>query len=345
MQNKYNQLFNAFLFSGLACFSYLFLVLYSDFSPQHQHILISFWAFLLVVFVFNVIGFSIILINRWQKKSYLFLMRRRFQLLINCILIAGLLYLMNYLMLSIVKMLLEAPYPFALGKPGTRLLLMIWLVEMVIVSLSMTTNFYRQLIMLHDKANKLEESAIKAQYTALQNQINPHFLFNNLNTLISEIEYNPQNAVLFTQRLSDVYRYILQSQQEGLMTLHSELAFLKSFIFLHQVRLGDCIHVDNRIDPSLQEKKIPSFTLQLLTENVIKHNTINSDNPMTIYLSSTEDGEMLVVKNKIRLKQSVVKSGTGLRNLSTRYKLINGRDIIIENDSKCFTVRIPLLNE
>lgn len=66
---------------------------------------------------------------------------------------------------------------------------------------------------------------------------------------------------------------------------------------------------------------------------------------MTIYLSSTEDGEMLVVKNKIRLKQSVVKSGTGLRNLSTRYKLINGRDIIIENDSKCFTVRIPLLNE
>lgn len=345
MQNKYNQLFSAFLFSGLACFSYLFLVLYSDFSPQHQHILISFWAFLLVVFVFNVIGFSIILINRWQKKSYLFLMRRRFQLLINCILIAGLLYLMNYLMLSIVKMLLEVPYPFALGKPGTRLLLMIWLVEMVIVSLSMTTNFYRQLIMLHDKANKLEESAIKAQYTALQNQINPHFLFNNLNTLISEIEYNPQNAVLFTQRLSDVYRYILQSQQEGLMTLHSELAFLKSFIFLHQVRLGDCIHVDNRIDPSLQEKKIPSFTLQLLTENVIKHNTINSDNPMTIYLSSTEDGEMLVVKNKIRLKQSVVKSGTGLRNLSTRYKLINGRDIIIENDSKCFTVRIPLLNE
>ena len=345
MQNKYNQLFNAFLFSGLACFSYLFLVLYSDFSPQHQHILISFWAFLLVVFVFNVIGFSLILINRWQKKSYLFLMRRRFQLLINCILIAGLLYLMNYLMLSIVKMLLEVPYPFALGKPGTRLLLMIWLVEMVIVSLSMTTNFYRQLIMLHDKANKLEESAIKAQYTALQNQINPHFLFNNLNTLISEIEYNPQNAVLFTQRLSDVYRYILQSQQEGLMTLHSELAFLKSFIFLHQVRLGDCIHVDNRIDPSLQEKKIPSFTLQLLMENVIKHNTINSDNPMTIYLSSTEDGEMLVVKNKIRLKQSVVKSGTGLRNLSTRYKLINGRDIIIENDSKCFTVRISLLNE
>ena len=94
---------------------------------------------------------------------------------------------------------------------------------------------------------------------------------------------------MFTQRLSDVYRYILQSQQEGQVTLRSELTFLKSFIFLHQVRLGDCIHVDNRIDSSLLEKKIPSFTLQLLTENVIKHNTINSDNPMTIYLSTSDD--------------------------------------------------------
>lgn len=345
MQNKYNQLFNAFLFSGLACFSYLFLVLYSDFSPQHQHILISFWAFLLVVFVFNIIGFSILMINRWQKKSYQFLVKRKYRLLMNFILIAVLLYLINYLMLSVVKMLLEIPSPFALARPGSRLILMVWLVEMVIVSLSMTTNFYRQLIMLHEKANKLEESAIKAQYTALQNQLNPHFLFNNLNTLISEIEYNPQNAVLFTQRLSDVYRYILKSQQEGLVTLRSELTFLKSFIFLHQVRLGDCIHIDNRIDLSLLEKKIPSFTLQLLTENVIKHNIINTDNPMTIYLNATDNGKMLMVSNEIRPKQNVVKSGTGLRNLSTRYKLIDNQDILIENDSKYFTVKIPLLNE
>ena len=179
----------------------------------------------------------------------------------------------------------------------------------------------------------------------MQNQLNPHFLFNNLNTLISEIEYNPKNAVVFTQRLSDVYRYILQSQQEGQVTLRSELTFLKSFIFLHQVRLGDCIHVDNRIDPSLLEKKIPSFTLQLLTENVIKHNTINSDNPMTIYLSTSDDKKKLVVSNEIRLKQNVVKSGTGLKNLSTRCKLVSDQDISIENDSKCFTVKIPLLNE
>lgn len=345
MQNKYNHLFNFFLFSGLACFSYLFLVLYSDLAPQHQTVLISSWAFLLVVFIFNVIGFSLILINEWQKRSFQFLIKRKHKLLISGALMAGLLFLLNYLLLSIVKVLLEVPSPFALRGAGIRIVFVIWLVEMVIVSLTMVANFYRQLIVLHEKANKLEESAIKAQYVALQNQLNPHFLFNNLNTLISEIEYNPQNAILFTQRLSEVYRYILQSQQEGLVTLRSELTFLRSFIFLHQVRLGECIHIDHRIDPSLLEKKIPSFTLQLLTENVIKHNIINSDYPMTIHLSTTEDGKMLVVSNKIRLKRNVIKSGTGLRNLSIRYKLIDNQDIVVENDSKYFTVKIPLLNE
>lgn len=345
MQNKYNHLFNCFLFSGLACFSYMFLVLYSDLAPKHQKVLISLWAFLLAVFVFNVIGFSLILINEWQRRSFRFLVKRKHKLLINCLLMAGLLFLLNYLMLSIVKVLLDVPSPFALQGAGIRIIFIIWLVEMVIVSLTMVANFYRQLIVLNEKANRLEESAIKAQYVALQNQLNPHFLFNNLNTLISEIEYNPQNAVLFTRRLSDVYRYILKSQQEGLVTLRSELDFLKSFIFLHQVRLGDCIHIDNRIDASLLEKKIPSFTLQLLTENVIKHNIINTDNPMTIHLNATDNGKMLVVSNEIRPKQNVVKSGTGLRNLSTRYKLIDNQDILIENDSKCFTVKIPLLNE
>ncbi|UVV52108.1 histidine kinase [Bacteroides thetaiotaomicron] len=78
--------------------------------------------------------------------------------------------------------------------------------------------------------------------------LNPHFLFNSLNTLISEIEYAPKNAILFIQRLSDVYRYILQSQQQRLVTIESELSFIDSYIFLHKVRLGDCIRIENRIE-------------------------------------------------------------------------------------------------
>lgn len=345
MRNRYNQLFNAFLFSGLACFSYLFLVLYSDLSSQHQKILISFWAFVAVVAVFNAVGFSLIFINGWQKRSVQFLIKRKQRVIMDCVFIAVVLFVLNYLLLSVAKLVLEISQPFTVRWAGTGALILVWLVEMVIVSLTITSNFYRQLVMLHEKTAKLEESSVKAQYIALQNQLNPHFLFNSLNTLISEIEYNPGNAVMFTQRLSEVYRYILQSQEQGLVTLSSELTFLDSYIFLHQVRLGDCIYIENKIDSFLYDKKIPSLTLQLLIENVIKHNIINTDNPMVVYLEYLEKENRLAVSNEIRIKNNVLKSGKGLKNLSARYQLICNQDIIVVNDKNCFTVKIPLLNE
>lgn len=345
MQNKYNQFFNFFLFSGLACFSYLSLVLYTDLTPQHQKILISFLGFISVVFIFNLVGFSLIFINRWLKKSYLFFIKKRNKLIINCILIAAILFFMNYATLTICKVLLELPFPFVLSSPGLRLIMIIWLVEIVIVSLSIMNAFYRQLVILHEKTMKLEESSIKAQYTALQNQLNPHFLFNSLNTLISEIEYNPENAVVFTQKLSDVYRYILKSQEQGLVTLRNELEFLDSYIYLHQVRLGKCIQLENKIPPTLLNKKIPSLTLQLLIENVIKHNIINMENPMVIHLDYSDKDQTLSVRNKIKFKKDVAKSGMGLKNLSARYLLICNLHITIIDDSEYFTVKIPLLNE
>ena len=218
---------------------------------------------------------------------------------------------MNYATLTICKVLLELPFPFVLSSPGLRLIMIIWLVEIVIVSLSITSAFYRQLVILHEKTTKLEESSIKAQYTALQNQLNPHFLFNSLNTLISEIEYNPENAVVFTQKLSDVYRYILKSQEQGLVTLRDELEFLDSYIYLHQVRLGKCIQLENKMTPTLLNKKIPSLTLQLLIENVIKHNIINMENPMVIHLDYSDKDQTLSVRNKIKLKRMLqIRNGT-----------------------------------
>ena len=252
---------------------------------------------------------------------------------------------MNYATLTICKVLLELPFPFVLSSPGLRLIMIIWLVEIVIVSLSITSAFYRQLVILHEKTTKLEESSIKAQYTALQNQLNPHFLFNSLNTLISEIEYNPENAVDFTQKLSDVYRYILKSQEQGLVTLRDELEFLDSYIYLHQVRLGKCIQLENKMTPTLLNKKIPSLTLQLLIEIVIKHNIINMENPMVIHLDYSDKDQTLSVRNKIKLKKDVAKSGMGLKNLSARYLLICNLHITIIDDSEYFTVKIPLLNE
>ena len=178
----------------------------------------------------------------------------------------------------------------------------------------------------------------------IQQQMNPHFLFNSLNTLISEIRYNPKNAELFTQHLSDVYRYTLQCQNQRLVTLQDELGFLDSYIFLHQVRLGDCIYVHNNVPDEWKEMKMPPLTLQLLVENVIKHNVIHSGKPMVIELCNVEEPPTLIICNPIRPKKCGVVSGMGLKNLSARYKLLCNQDIVIENESDKFTVKIPLLS-
>lgn len=206
MRQKFNYLFIGLLFSGLAFFSYLFLLLYSDFTPQHLEVLISFKSFILILAAFNLVGFGVLMIHNWQKRSFQFLVKRKERLIIDCILTAIILFLMNYLVLSIVKAIFEVPTPFTLKGSGLRMIALVWLVEMVITNLTLTINFYRQLVLLHERTEQVEENSIKAQYAALQNQLNPHFLFNSLNTLISEIEYAPKNAILFTQRLSDVYR-------------------------------------------------------------------------------------------------------------------------------------------
>lgn len=188
-------------------------------------------------------------------------------------------------------------------------------------------------------------SSLKAQYQALQSQLNPHFLFNSLNALIAEIEYSPEKAIEFTRYLSDVYRYILQSQERQMVPLREELEFLHSFIFLHKVRLGECITVENRIKPSLLDSCIPPLTLQLLVENIIKHNIISLSKPMNILLDTEDSPLRLVVKNQIRSKQGIVPSGKGLMNLAKRYRLLCNQEIQITKDSTCFIVKVPLLDE
>ena len=166
MRQKFNYLFIGLLFSGLAFFSYLFLLLYSDFTPQHLEVLISFKSFILILAAFNLVGFGVLMIHNWQKRSFQFLVKRKERLIIDCILTAIILFLMNYLVLSIVKAIFEVPAPFTLKGSGLRMIALVWLVEMVITNLTLTINFYRQLVLLHERTEQVEENSIKAQYAA-----------------------------------------------------------------------------------------------------------------------------------------------------------------------------------
>lgn len=333
------------LFSGLGSFSFLLLLNNTEISHSSWPALNPYWVLALFILVFNILGLSLLHINHYIDRKAPFFFAKRSRVIIHYIVISLLLCLLNYTLFFSMKLLLDFANPFVIRADGVRTLNIIWLVELVILGLVLVNNSFRFTIGLYREKAQLEESALKAQYMALQSQLNPHFLFNSLNVLISEIEYNPQNAVQFTRNLSDVYRYILQHQEQMLVTLKEELAFVDAYLFLHRVRLGDCIRIEHAIDRVLYDRKLPPLTLQLLVENVIKHNSISLNKLMLIKLSYIAEEEMLEISNPIRPKQGALESGKGLQNLATRYQLLCSKKIEIIQSENCFTVKIPLLNE
>ena len=345
MNVKLNTLLYVVLFSGLGIFSFLLLINYATFSDRVADILHSVSTLGFFILALNVLGYTTIRLSSWIDNQYALNLYRCWKLVSVYMVVMGMFFLLNYGLMVTAKLLAGASHPFTFPNGGWRILITVWLVELVILGLLLVNRSMRNTLKLQQEAAALQKENNTARYTALQNQLNPHFLFNSLNTLISEIRYNPANAELFTQHLSDVYRYILQCQNQRLTTLREELEFLNSYIFLHRVRLGDCIHIDNRIPKACLEAQLPPLTIQLLAENVIKHNVIHMGKPMTIELFYLEKERELVVSNRMQAKKSATISGTGLKNLAARYRLLCNRDIVVENTLQKFTVKIPLLYE
>jgi len=192
------------------------------------------------------------------------------------------------------------------------------------------------------REQKLREENLIFQNETLKNQINPHFLFNSLNTLSSLISSKPETADKFIVRLSSIYRYILENSQKDRIPLTDELAFIKDYFFLHQIRDEDKIVLEFSV--SYQDKyKIMPVSLQILVENAINHNMATRENPLKISIYQEDD--YIVVKNNLQKKTIPFKSTQiGLRNLSERVKIISARNIIIEETSDVFIVKIPLLS-
>jgi LytS/YehU family sensor histidine kinase len=141
-----------------------------------------------------------------------------------------------------------------------------------------------------------------------------------------------------------VYRYVLQSKNHELISLSKELDFIRSFIYLHQVRLGDALKVTIDIGNDSKQLYLPPLTLQVLVENAIKHNVINEENPLHINIATPET-QILIVKNNLNPKQSFESTNTGLSNIKARYELLKEDGIKIEKSTTEFIVTVPLLDE
>lgn len=193
----------------------------------------------------------------------------------------------------------------------------------------------------------LENQTLRAQnlqsrYEALKNQIDPHFLFNTFSSLTSMIELDPAKAQEFSIRMSSVIRYTLQSQD--MVTLAQEMEFTRDYCSLMQIRYGDNLKFDFRLDPAYDTYFVVPLSVQTLVENAIKHNEISNRSPMTISVH-TNDEPTLTVSNPIHSKRDANNgTGLGLANLTERYMLKFQREVKIWSNEKIFMVTIPLIN-
>jgi two-component system LytT family sensor kinase len=191
------------------------------------------------------------------------------------------------------------------------------------------------------REQKLREENLIFQNETLKNQINPHFLFNSLNTISSLMPTHPETAEKFINNLSSVYRYILDNGQKNKVPLQSELDFISDYFDLHKIRDEEKIVLKINA-PEADRFEIIPVSLQILIENAIKHNKATRGNPLVI--SIFIEGQMIVVKNNLQRMATQIKStGIGLKNLSERVRLITGKELIICELNDFFIVKLPLL--
>ena len=211
----------------------------------------------------------------------------------------------------------------------------------VLVSRNIYNNYKREQIIIANQ--KLKEENIRMRFEALKNQLDPHFLFNSLNTLNGLIGMDDDKAHEYVDNLSSVFRYTLQNKD--IRTLQDEITYVESYTALLQIRYGENLKVEYEIDTQYRSYYIMPVSIQLLVENAVKHNIISNKVPLVIHIETTPR-ETILVSNRISPKvETSAGSGVGLANLSERYGILFRKTITISESAGVFAVEIPLIHE
>ena len=217
------------------------------------------------------------------------------------------------------------------------------LISIVIGLIVSGSIFLKHLKISTEDNQRLKQEMIQSQYETLKNQVNPHFLFNSLNTLTVMILTQPDIAVQFVEQMAKVFRYSLQYGNENTIDIGTELKVVRSFLFLNEQRYNGKLLISINLDDVVLQRKIITQSLLMLVENAIKHNEISHDNPLKIDISS--DGVYLVVSNTLQIKRLPEQSTKmGIENIRKRYALTTDIPLLISDTDNCFTVKIPILD-
>ncbi len=192
---------------------------------------------------------------------------------------------------------------------------------------------------------EIESEILRVKYQQLRAQVNPHFLFNSLNILISLINSNPHKATEFTKQLASIYRYLLSNDKQDVVVFSDELKFTRQYAKILNIRYGDGIKINipDVTDVAILGMRIVPTALQILIENAVKHNIISTTSPLTINLV-IDDNCVTVTNNLAPRPIPADSTGIGLKGLKEKYKIIANRDIKISGNDGIFSVSIPLIS-
>jgi LytS/YehU family sensor histidine kinase len=190
---------------------------------------------------------------------------------------------------------------------------------------------------------RLKSENLRSRYNTLVNQVNPHFLFNSLNSLSALVrEGDTASAVTYIDRLSETFRYTMRNEADATTTLDDELEFVAAYKYLLEVRYADKLFIDIDVEAEKLDWRLPTFSIQPLVENAVKHNAITRARPLRVSIRTV--GGRLVVSNPVNPKiESEGGSGIGLENLAHRLHLLTGEDIEVVDDGSVFRVSLPII--
>lgn len=318
------------LLVSIFSFSFLFLAVN---TTDQQYLPVSYWEYAQVILALIICSELNIVLDVIAERLFPIPEKLRTRILLH-LLLSSIIGVITY---SYFNNLYKEEH--FIDNPVVKLMIafgIIFIIMLIVIAIGIRIT--QKWIISENQIHELKQAKLKSDYNSLQDQLNPHFLFNNLSVLKSMIMYNQKAALEFTQNFTDVYRYVLQSKDKTTVLLTDEMQFINSYLALHKERLGDGLIVN--IDIKDLHKEIPPLALQLLVENAIKHNVTSKDKPLNLNIFS--DDNYIIVENNLQPKESTYSVEKGLNNLIMRYMLLSDDDVVITRKNS-FCVKLPLL--
>lgn len=206
-----------------------------------------------------------------------------------------------------------------------------------------STYFFDEWNKSKTEADELKKINFEIRFDSLKVQIQPHFLFNTLNTLIGLMKIDTKRAIRFTEEMAHVYRYLLEANERQLIVLEEEMKFAQAYFFLLKTRYNEGLHLEINGEVDMSGYQLPPLSLQVLIENSVKHNITTRERPLYVRIDFQPALKQVVVSNNLQRKPKFFNSGTGLKNLKKRFALMSVPGLKIIEDEYTFSVTIPLI--